>query len=115
MTVTQTENGLQVAARSSSRSGEGGIRTRGEVAPTQHFQCCTIGHSVTSPTRCNRFILLALRQFLNGNFLAKTEFGKDIGKNWFGNSFFMLHAMRHSGNEPPMSIWFGKGLANPLG
>ena len=30
-------------------SGEGGIRTRGEVAPTQHFQCCTFGRSVTSP------------------------------------------------------------------
>ncbi len=30
-------------------SGEGGIRTRGGVSPTQHFQCCTIGHSVTSP------------------------------------------------------------------
>ena len=31
-------------------SGEGGIRTRGGVSPTQHFQCCTIDHSVTSPT-----------------------------------------------------------------
>ena len=29
--------------------GEGGIRTRGGVTPTQHFQCCTIGLSVTSP------------------------------------------------------------------
>jgi len=31
-------------------SGEGGIRTRGGVSPTQHFQCCTFGRSVTSPT-----------------------------------------------------------------
>src|SRR5215203_7487354 len=30
-------------------SGEGGIRTRGTVTRTQHFQCCTIDHSVTSP------------------------------------------------------------------
>src|SRR5690348_17290540 len=30
-------------------SGEGGIRTRGGVTPTQHFQCCTFGRSVTSP------------------------------------------------------------------
>ena len=29
--------------------GEGGIRTPGTVSGTQHFQCCTIGHSVTSP------------------------------------------------------------------
>ena len=32
-------------------SGEGGIRTRGTVAGTQHFQCCTIGHSVTPPDK----------------------------------------------------------------
>ncbi len=30
-------------------SGEGGIRTPGPVTGTQHFQCCTIGHSATSP------------------------------------------------------------------
>lgn len=29
---------------------ERGIRTPGKVAPTQHFQCCTIGRSATSPT-----------------------------------------------------------------
>ena len=29
--------------------GEGGIRTPGTVARTQHFQCCTIDRSVTSP------------------------------------------------------------------
>ena len=32
-------------------SGEGGIRTPGPIAETQHFQCCTIGRSVTSPRR----------------------------------------------------------------
>ncbi len=31
------------------KNGEGGIRTRGELSPTQHFQCCTFGRSVTSP------------------------------------------------------------------
>lgn len=31
------------------RNGERGIRTPGEVTPTQHFQCCTFGRSVTSP------------------------------------------------------------------
>ncbi len=34
-------------------SGEGGIRTRGGVSPTQHFQCCTFGRSVTSPDEHN--------------------------------------------------------------
>ncbi len=29
--------------------GEGGIRTPGEVAPTQTFQVCTLNHSDTSP------------------------------------------------------------------
>ncbi len=33
-------------------NGEGGIRTPGPVARTQHFQCCTIGHSATSPDVC---------------------------------------------------------------
>ena len=32
-------------------SGEGGIRTPGPISETQHFQCCTIGRSVTSPRR----------------------------------------------------------------
>ena len=29
--------------------GERGIRTPGPVTRTQHFQCCTIGHSAISP------------------------------------------------------------------
>jgi hypothetical protein len=41
---------LRFAARRAELNGEGGIRTRGGVSPTQHFQCCTIDHSVTSPT-----------------------------------------------------------------
>ena len=32
-----------------SNRGEGGIRTRGGVAPTQTFQVCTLNHSDTSP------------------------------------------------------------------
>ena len=37
MSVTQSESGPQVAARSSSISGEGGIRTRGRVLPLHRF------------------------------------------------------------------------------
>jgi hypothetical protein len=29
--------------------GEGGIRTHGTVSRTQHFQCCQLSHSCTSP------------------------------------------------------------------
>ena len=39
-------------------SGEGGIRTPGPLSETQHFQCCTIGRSATSP--CVGFYLLDL-------------------------------------------------------
>ena len=34
---------------SKTRSGEGGIRTRGTLAGTHDFQSCTFDHSVTSP------------------------------------------------------------------
>ena len=40
---------LATKSRKIPFGGEGGIRTRGAVARTQHFQCCTFGHSVTSP------------------------------------------------------------------
>ena len=39
--------------------GEGGIRTPGTRKSTQHFQCCTFGHSVTSP--CKRPSFIAVR------------------------------------------------------
>jgi hypothetical protein len=32
-----------------SPGGEGGIRTHGTVSRTQHFQCCQLSHSCTSP------------------------------------------------------------------
>ena len=32
--------------------GEGGIRTHGTLASTQHFQCCLFGRSSTSPVAC---------------------------------------------------------------
>jgi site-specific DNA recombinase len=38
-----------VEGRFLKESGEEGIRTLGELSPTQHFQCCTFGRSVTSP------------------------------------------------------------------
>jgi hypothetical protein len=49
MRSAQNKHGPQVAARVTFISGEGGIRTRGTVTRTQHFQCCTIDHSATSP------------------------------------------------------------------
>ena len=33
--------------------GEGGIRTHGTVSRTQHFQCCQLSHSCTSPPKGN--------------------------------------------------------------
>ncbi len=33
----------------SQKNGEGGIRTPGAISDTQHFQCCTISRSATSP------------------------------------------------------------------
>ncbi len=30
-------------------NGEGGIRTLDRVAPIQHFQCCALNRSATSP------------------------------------------------------------------
>ena len=48
---TQPPAATEVTAGGLSESGEGGIRTPGEVTPTQHFQCCTIGRSATSPKR----------------------------------------------------------------
>lgn len=32
------------------KNGEGGIRTLDRVAPIQHFQCCALNHSATSPS-----------------------------------------------------------------
>ncbi len=43
------QRGQLVRLTSSTVSGERGIRTPGPVTRTQHFQCCTIGHSATSP------------------------------------------------------------------
>ena len=37
----------------STSGGEGGIRTLGTLTRTQHFQCCTFGRSVTSPSIFN--------------------------------------------------------------
>jgi hypothetical protein len=66
-------------------SGEGGIRTRGGVTPTQHFQCCTFGRSVTSPNRINLLFPFELCHLLLGKSLAKTGFGKKSGKKWGGH------------------------------
>ena len=49
MVMSQQKSRHLVTATASWTNGEGGIRTPGEVSPTQHFQCCTIGRSVTSP------------------------------------------------------------------
>ena len=47
--IPQTETGQGDEIAPCPASGEGGIRTPGPVSRTQHFQCCTIGRSVTSP------------------------------------------------------------------
>jgi hypothetical protein len=57
MHVTQNEGGTQLAARALLVNGEGGIRTRGELSPTRHFQCRTFGRSVTSPVVQNPYFL----------------------------------------------------------
>ena len=44
------------------RGGEGGIRTRGGVAPTHAFQACSFGLSDTSPRRSSVFKELAERK-----------------------------------------------------
>jgi hypothetical protein len=50
MIATAQKKGPQrLTLRASVGCGEGGIRTPGTLSCTQHFQCCTIGHSVTSP------------------------------------------------------------------
>ena|GEM_PF-6373071 len=56
MNKSKSQRQPQLATGVLSTSGEEGIRTLGEVSPTQHFQCCTIDHSATSPAPC---ILLA--------------------------------------------------------
>ena len=53
----------------STGNGEGGIRTRGELSPTQHFQCCTFGRSVTSPKCVTRYFACVLRLLISANFL----------------------------------------------
>jgi hypothetical protein len=45
----EERGGLKSRHRIRKLSGEGGIRTRGELSPTRHFQCRTFGRSVTSP------------------------------------------------------------------
>ena len=42
------------------QSGERGIRTPGALSDTQHFQCCTIGHSAISPSGINKCLKRAL-------------------------------------------------------
>ncbi len=49
MVMSQQKSRHQVTATASCESGEGGIRTPGAISDTQHFQCCTISRSATSP------------------------------------------------------------------
>ncbi len=62
MPITQTKSRHQVAMTASSMSGEGGIRTPGPLSETQHFQCCTIGRSVTSPRHGRQQDAVAVKQ-----------------------------------------------------
>ncbi len=66
--TAQNQGRHRVTMTACGESGEGGIRTLGPISETQHFQCCTIGRSVTSPlvgsgalgsaTLCLRMVLL---------------------------------------------------------
>ena len=66
------------------RSGEGGIRTRGEIAPTRHFQCRTFGRSVTSPKSqvvCFQVLINRILSHLSGRLLAQSSFCCKVGFN----------------------------------
>ena len=39
-------------------SGQGGIRTLGELAPTHAFQACSLDHSDTCPERAGKLLSL---------------------------------------------------------
>ena len=69
MLTSQRKSHHQVMVAASGMNGEGGIRTPGPISETQHFQCCTIGRSVTSPSPSNqsRSILNCFRQRLGGH------------------------------------------------
>src|SRR5262245_42770735 len=62
-------------------SGEGGIRTRGVVTPTQHFQCCTFGRSVTSPNYRNSLQFHFLRRRLSCRVLSKGHLSKTVSNS----------------------------------
>jgi hypothetical protein len=62
MVTAQHKSRHQVMMAASSGSGEGGIRTLGPVSRTQHFQCCTIGRSATSPVFGSRSVPIALHE-----------------------------------------------------
>ena len=51
--IAQNKGHQRVTVAALVDNGERGIRTPGPVARTQHFQCCTIGHSATSPSSKN--------------------------------------------------------------
>ena len=55
----QTKTGQCVTTTPCPENGEGGIRTPGAISDTQHFQCCTISRSATSPNLlrpCNHLV-----------------------------------------------------------
>ena len=55
MVMSQQKSRHRVTTAASRTNGEGGIRTPGAISDTQHFQCCTISRSATSPIH-TRFI-----------------------------------------------------------
>jgi hypothetical protein len=86
-------------------SGEGGIRTRGELSPTQHFQCCTFGRSVTSPEKPNYLRNSDLRRIISGKSLAKTALAKSLAKfgsvsvNYATRSYSILARVKTIGDS----------------
>ena len=63
-------------------SGEGGIRTLGELAPTLVFETSTIGHSVTSP---NSLLAVPIREYLAEFYHSlRVWIGKSSKSRFFG-------------------------------
>ena len=50
--LSKTINDLRIFVKQlANNGGEGGIRTRGQIAPTHAFQACLLNHCSTSPRR----------------------------------------------------------------
>ncbi len=99
--MSELKSHKQVTLSNPQSSGEGGIRTPGPISETQHFQCCTIGHSATSPVGLSeRQTLDATGSWSRFSNLANaasqfTETSRPMqGRLFFGPDFFRF-SLRH--------------------